>query len=317
MTLLSDQFNDNKAISQDYELRVTSAEIFEADTRANIDIQVSTAKKYPRNLRNVLENIFFLATQDKETAENCFYALKRDGKVIRGASIRLAEVISNCYGNLRASARIIANDGRLLTAQGICWDLENNVAYSIEVKRKITDRNGKTFSEDMQVITANACCSIAIRNAIFKCVPLAITSRVQEKIKQVVLGEEKDFATIRKNAVDYFVKQGITAKNILNLFEKKALDELTRDDVFDLRGIATAIKEGDTTLEQAFSVPTKSNALGKASKSLSVPEEEEVVVVKELTVNDSIPVEAPEMPDAETLGGTLFDANIERNLRDK
>ena len=71
MTLLSDQFNDNKAISQDYELRVTSAEIFEADTRANIDIQVSTAKKYPRNLRNVLENIFFLATQDKETAENC------------------------------------------------------------------------------------------------------------------------------------------------------------------------------------------------------------------------------------------------------
>ena len=74
-----------------------------------------------------------------------------------------------------------------------------------------------------------------------------------------------------------------------------------------MRGIATAIKEGDTTLEQAFSVPTKSNALGKASKSLSVPEEEEVVV-KELIVNDSMP-EVIEMPDdLEALGGTLFDS---------
>ena len=254
MNLLSEQFNEPV---QKEEIRVMSAEIFEADTRANIDIQVNTAKKYPRNLRNALENILYLATQDKDTAENCFYAIKRDGKMIRGASVRLAEIISNCYGNLRASARVIANDGKLLTAQGICWDLENNVAYSIEVKRKITNKEGKTFSEDMQVVTANAACSIAIRNAIFKCVPLAITSKVQDKIKQVVMGEEKDFETIRRNAVEYFVKQGITLKNILNLFEKKSLDELTRDDVFDLRGIATAIKEGDTTLEQAFAVAPK------------------------------------------------------------
>ena len=276
---------------QDFDLKVTSAEIFEADTRANIDIQVSTAKKYPRNLRNVLENIFFLATQDKETAENCFYALKRDGKVIRGASIRLAEIISNCYGNMRASARVIANDGRLLTAQGICWDLENNVAYSIEVKRKITDRNGRTFSEDMQVITANAACSIAIRNAIFKCVPLAITSRIQDKIKQVMMGEEKDFATIRKNAVSYFEKQGVALKSILALFEKKSVEELTRDDVFDLRGIATAIKDGDTTIEQAFSINVKPNALSKASKTLSVPIEPITETETEIKSEIAIPVE--------------------------
>ena len=34
-------------------------------------------------------------------------AKKRDGKVIRGASIRLAELIANCYGNIRTVARII------------------------------------------------------------------------------------------------------------------------------------------------------------------------------------------------------------------
>ena len=271
MTLLSEQFDDKPTVN--YDLKVNSVEVFEADTRANIDIQVSTAKKYKRHLPTVLENILFLATQDKETAENCFYALKRDGKVIRGASIRLAEIISNCYGNIRASARIIANDGKLVTAQGLCWDLENNVAYSVEVRRKITNKDGKPFSEDMQVVTSNAACAIAIRNAVFKCIPLALTSRVQDKIKQVMMGEEKDFATIRKNAVDYFEKQGVGVKNILALFEKRTIEELTREDVFDLRGIATAIKEGDTTIEQAFSIAPKSNPFGKASKILSIPKE--------------------------------------------
>ena len=271
MNLLSEQFDDTPTVN--YDLKVNPVEVFEADTRANIDIQVSTAKKYKRHLPTVLENILFLATQDKETAENCFYALKRDGKVIRGASIRLAEIISNCYGNIRASARIIANDGKLVTAQGLCWDLENNVAYSVEVRRKITNKDGKPFSEDMQVVTSNAACAIAIRNAVFKCIPLALTSRVQDKIKQVMMGEEKDFATIRKNAVDYFEKQGVGVKNILALFEKRTIEELTREDVFDLRGIATAIKDGDTTIEQAFSVAPKSNPFGKASKILSIPKE--------------------------------------------
>ena len=282
MNLISEQFDDKPTVN--YDLKVNPVEVFEADTRANIDIQVSTAKKYKRHLPTVLENILFLATQDKETAENCFYALKRDGKVIRGASIRLAEIISNCYGNLRASARIIANDGKLVTAQGLCCDLENNVAYSVEVRRKITNKEGKPFSEDMQVVTSNAACAIAIRNAVFKCIPLALTSRVQDKIKQVMMGEEKDFATIRKNAVDYFEKQGVGVKNILALFEKKSVEELTREDVFDLRGIATAIKDGDTTIEQAFSVAPKSNPFGKASKILSIPQdekEEEILVVKE------------------------------------
>ena len=273
MTLLSEQFNDNK--NNDYELRVSSAEIFEADTRANIDIQVSTAKKYKRHLPTVLDNIFFLATQDIDTADNCFYSIKRDGKVIRGASIRLAEIMANCYGNLRSSARIISNDGRIITAQGMCWDLENNVAYSIEVKRKITDKTGRPFSEDMVVVTSNAACSIAIRNAIFKCIPLALTNRIQERIKLVMMGEEKDFNSIRKSSVEYFEKQGVAVKNILSLFDKKSIDELSRDDIFDLKGIATAIKDGDTTLELAFSISLKPTAVNKASKTLSVSLAEE------------------------------------------
>lgn len=240
-----------------------------------VDIQVKTARLYPRDLKKALSNILFLATQDKETADNCFYSVRRDGKTIRGASIRLAEIITSCYGNIRASSRIVSNDGKMVTAQGMCWDLENNVAFSVEVKRKITDKQGRTFSDDMIVITSNACASIALRNAIFKVVPQAITSRVQTEIKKIVLGEAKDFSTTRIAAIEYFTELGVSEKQILDLFNKKTVEDLDRDDIFDLRGIATAIKEGDTTLESSFSIQPKTNsAIGKASKVLSVPLEE-------------------------------------------
>jgi hypothetical protein len=271
---LSDQFKNTLPVANDEQLKPSSAEMAKSETRVNIDIQVSTAKKYPRNLKAVMDNIEFLATQDRETAESCFYALKRDGKTIRGGSVRLAEIIAYCYGNIRASARIISNDGKTVTAQGIAWDLENNAAYDIEVVRRITDKNGYTFSEDMQVVTANACLSIAMRNAIFKCVPLALTSRAQDKIKLVMMGEENDFVTTRDAAVEYFVERGIPVKNIVRLFDKNSVSELTREDIFDLRGIATAIKDGDTTLAEAFAMPTKPTAIGKAHRSLSVPIDE-------------------------------------------
>lgn len=246
----------------------------DADVGA-VDIQVKTARLYPRDLKKALSNILFLATQDKETADNCFYSVRRDGKTIRGASIRLAEIITSCYGNIRASSRIVSNDGKMVTAQGMCWDLENNVAFSVEVKRKITDKQGRTFSDDMIVITSNACASIALRNAIFKVVPQAITSRVQSEIKKIVLGEAKDFNSTRLAAIEYFTELGVTEKQILDLFNKKTVEDLDRDDIFDLRGIATAIKEGDTTLESSFFIAPKTNsAISRASKALSVPLEE-------------------------------------------
>lgn len=256
----------------DDEIQISEAKVLDADNNTHLDkfadIQVETAHKFPRNLKNALKNILFMATEDIEMAENCFYSVVREDKIIRGASIRLAEIITACYGNIRASSRIVSNDGKFVTAQGMCWDLENNVAFSVEVKRKIVDKNGKIYSDDLQVIASNACNSIALRNAIFKVIPMAITSRVQTEIKKIIIGE--DIETSRTKAVEYFIKLGVSEKNILALFRKKSIDELDTENIFDLRGIKTAIKEGDITLETAFSLPPKINTgISKAVSSLS------------------------------------------------
>ena len=249
--------NENLPMEQEQEekfeiLQVSNVEAVGAMTRAEIDAQVATAKAYPRNLANVLNNIETLATLDEETAGECFYMLRRQGKLIEGPSARMAEIIASAWGNIRVQARIVGNDGKMITAQGICHDLESNYAVSAEVKRRITDKNGRTFSEDMQVVTGNAACSIAMRNALFKVVPKAIVKNILAKTKQVSLGKATSLEESRKKMIDYFQKIGADQQKLFEYLDVTKIEEINVDMVVELRGLATAIKEGTTTVQETF-----------------------------------------------------------------
>lgn len=151
---------------------------------------------------------------DQETAEDCFYVLRRKDKdgndsVIEGLSVRMAEIIANAWTNLRVATRIIGNDGRMITAQAVCHDLETNVAVCKEVKRSIVTKKGYTFSQDMQVVTGNAAASIALRNAVLTVIPKAVTKRIINNVKKVALGQSIDLETSRQNVIQYFAKLGV------------------------------------------------------------------------------------------------------------
>lgn len=233
-----------------------TSESIEAINRAEIDIQISTAKKYPRDLKNVLLQVEALSTIDTETAEDCFYALKRgqgsDAKLIEGLSVRFAEILANSWGNIRTATRIIGNDGKVITAQGVCHDLESNVASSVEVRRRITDKFGKSFSDDMQVVTGNAASAIAYRNAVLKVIPKAITKRIVENTKQVALGKALDLETSRNNCLANFKKAGVENTQICVFLEINDIQEIDKEKLFILRGLWNAIKEGSTTIKETF-----------------------------------------------------------------
>ena len=237
-------------------IEIKQAEVRQAINKSEIDIQVSTAKQYPRSIPDVLNKISTYATMDVETAADCFYVLRRNGSngsnTVEGLSVRMAEIIAGAWGNLRVQTRIVGNDGRTITAQGICHDLETNVAVSVEVKRRITDKYGKTYSEDMQVVTGNAASAIAFRNAVLKVVPKAVTKRVIEGVKQVALGQSLDLETSRQKMLEYFAKLGVTKDMILDYLNLKKVEEIDKEAVFELRATANAIKEGTTTVQETF-----------------------------------------------------------------
>lgn len=234
--------------------------------RSEIDMQVSTAHKYPRSIKRFRDEAYQMVTLNEGIAESCIYALPRDGKVIEGPSARFAEVIASAWGNCRAGARVVNDQGEFVTAQGVFHDLERNVAITYEVQRRITDKNGRRYKPDMVGVTANAACSVALRNAILKGVPKAFWDDMYQAARKTVMGDVQTLANRRASAIKAFQGFGISEAQILAKLEVAGVEDITLEHLVTLRGLLTAIKEGDTTPEQAFSDVESSTASRAQSK---------------------------------------------------
>lgn len=221
-------------------------------TRAEYDVQITTAKKFPRSVRNFINQATEMATLSEQTANDCIYALPRDGKTIEGPSARFGEIILHAWGHVRAGARIVHEDDRFITAQGVCHDLQSNTLIAYEVRRRITGKGNKRFNDDMIGVTGNAASSIALRNAILKVIPKAFWDPIYQAARQVVMGDAKTLVNRRADALAFLQKFGATPEMVYNKLGVQGVEEITLDHLVMLRGLATAIKEGDSTVEQIF-----------------------------------------------------------------
>jgi len=226
----------------------------EAVTRGEVDMQVSTAKRYPRDIEASRKAAITMASENVETASACLYALPRAGKTIEGGSIRLAEIVSSTYGNLRVQARIIddATDTKNVTAMASAWDLESNTAVSIEKKRRATYANGSRFNDDMLITTQNANASIAFRDAVFKVVPRAYWQPIYNAARKVAIGDASTLNDRRCSIVQYFAKMGIFEERLLASLGYESIENIGLEDLEKLHGAASLIREGQTTVDKAF-----------------------------------------------------------------
>jgi hypothetical protein len=236
---------------------------------AMIDIQIATANKYPRNLTKTLSNVLAEVKMSKEVAEACSYSLKRGGKTISGPSVHLAKIVARHFKNCRIASRVIDVDETYVTTQGVFHDIENNIAWSVEVLRRITDRDGKRFNDDMIVVTANAGLSIATRQAIFAGVSPGIVDQALKAAQNKVLGiaDGADFVATR---TDWFKRvseafDGVKESDILRALGKQAISHVTANDLQILVGMVQAIKDGDSTVELTFK--TIENSGGAANNT--------------------------------------------------
>lgn len=221
-------------------------------SRAELDQQITTARAFPRSLKKFVNECMDMATLTEQVAAECIYALPRDGKTIEGPSARLAEIVASAWGNCRAGARIVSEDAEFITAQGVFHDLERNVSITYEVRRRITGRDGRRFKADMIATTGNAACSIALRNAVFKGVPKAFWSSIYDAARQAAVGDVKTIANKRADALAYLQKMGVTTEQVLAVLNVAGVEDIGTDQLATLRGIITAIKDGDTTVDDAF-----------------------------------------------------------------
>lgn len=257
--------------------------------RANIDIQVSTAKQYPRSISRCANNAVALVTMDKDTAQSCGYALPRGGKPITGPSVHLAKIIAQQYGNLRAEAKVVEITDKHVVSRGTAWDLENNYAVSFEVRRSIVGKNGNRFSDDMITVTGNAANSIAYRNAIFGIVPKSITDKAYKAAQHLITGDLSDEEKLikrRDGAIKHFTDTyGITEEEVIKLCGKHTVNQIQADEIALLLGFAQSLKDGDTTVEELMAPFRKGKAKAKGASAKSFDEDavEEAEVVDVVT----------------------------------
>lgn len=246
--------------------------------RAEIDTQVATAHAYPRSVSRVVKNVNSLVTISEEAAQECNYALPRGGKPITGPSVRLAEIVASQWGNCRVSARVVHVDRieKFVEAEGLFHDLETNTATSARVRRRITDKNGRLYNDDMITVTGNAACSIAKRNAILGGVPKAVWNEAYQTALRTIKGDVKTLPERRDGAFKAFAAFGVTPEQIVAALDLGGIEDITLEHLATLIAMHKAIKDGEQKVEDYFpalgSKPAAS-AQGKPSTLSEIAED--------------------------------------------
>ena len=232
-----------------------SPEVVYQQDKAQVDVQVATAKQYPRNIKRATDNAIAIVSMDSVTASTCNYSIPRGGKTISGPSVHLAKIIAQTWGNMRVEAKVVDVDNKHVTSQAVAFDLENNLAIKVEVKRSIMTKRGR-MNDDMITVTGNAANSIALRNAVLAVVPKSVVDKVYRSAKETITGDVSSKTALLKKRKQVFdtLKDdyGVSEDEVLGVIGKPSISNITQEDLVTIIGIGQALRDGDTTVDEAF-----------------------------------------------------------------
>ena len=236
-------------------------------TKAQIDQQVATAHAYPRSIDRFQKNATKMVGLNEETAASCIYSRPvGGGKFAEGMSIRMAEIVGNCYGNLRVQTFIVEMTPRYVKARGEAHDLETNFASSAEVIESTVDKHNNPYSERMRIVVAKAALAKARRDAIFSVVPRALCVGLELEARRVAIGDSVTFEKRRGQAVAWIKSLGIDPARAFAALGINGEADIGIEHLATLTGIKTAIKEGDATVDESFPPLAKSQTRVEAAK---------------------------------------------------
>lgn len=215
------------------------------------------AREFPRSIEVWQSRSRSLVLSSVDAADEAIYALpprKNDKgveKVIEGPSIRFAEAISYAWGNYRVASRIAHEGQEFVTCTGVFFDLETNALTSADVPRAITGKYGR-YKPDMIRLTASAGMSIALRNAVLRAIPKALWWPIYLSARAMVAGDFKHLSQRREIAFRQLQKMGADEPKVLAALNLTRMDEITPEHIVVLRGMATAIRDKEATVDDLF-----------------------------------------------------------------
>jgi hypothetical protein len=244
---------------QHVEVAAVEVNAIEVMERATVDVQIATAHKYPRDIDKFIDKAKKMVAVDEETAASCIYRRpvgREDGgsgqKFVEGESVRLAEIVAATYGNLRVGTVISEMNPRFVKALGFAHDLESNLASKAECVESTVMKNGKPYSERMRIVMGKAAQAKARRDAIFQVVPKSLCKPIIQKARQIIAGNTRPIGERQEAVKIWMSKLSIEPERIFAALNVTCLNDVGEDELEELTGIRTALKDGDITLDEAF-----------------------------------------------------------------
>ncbi|ENW4943598.1 hypothetical protein ACFLMW_003746 [Salmonella enterica] len=288
-----------------------------AITEAQSKIQL--AKMFPRNETEAFNKLIFSCSHPG-FAEEAFYSLPRGSQKISGPSIRLAEEIARLYGNFTYGHRELSRSNGKSEVEVFAWDVENNnyTSRQITVVHVQDTKNGSYAlhsQADIDTRIANIA-SKQLRGRILSLIPKWMLSEAVAKCRETLAGGQ-DKAQ-REQRIEGLIAR-FASKNVNKAALEKYLGHplklITDDEMADLFGVYTAIKEGSSINEFFIEDEPKNPMAEKLEKAVTGNQEPKKATPRKPkeTVKKDEPQPEPQPEDAgePTPTNTDADANGE------
>lgn len=241
-------------------------------SRATVEAQgmLLLAKQFPRNYTSSYANAM-QACQRKEFAEKAFFSYPRAGQTVTGVTIRFAEELARCYGNLNYGFKELSHEEGKTEMQAFCWDLETNAKteQNFVVEHVIETKNGNrklTSQRDIYERTANDGAR-RLRSRILAILPPDLVEDCIKECKKTLAGKN-DIPLIDKvkNMVTGFAKIGVT-KEMLEKRLGHTIESVNMDELTEYIGIYNGLKQKETTISDWFEQPKTASQMTELLKA--------------------------------------------------
>lgn len=242
--------------------------------RALIESKMTVARRYPRNMDDVLTNLkkaltrpLFVKGEKGDGKGQTARFNKPVGGGVKGWSVRFSEEVARCMGNLEIDTVAVDSDDEAHHYKTTVVDYENNLTFSSPVvvprtversklddgRRPVGQRrnsNGEAVylviaTSDELLSVRNAQISKAKRNAILQHVPgwvLDECKQVYDETMRQKIAADPDGE--RRLLVEAFAELGVTSAMLTEVVGHP-LDTITVKEQVELRAAFVSVKDGD------------------------------------------------------------------------
>lgn len=227
------------------------------------------AKRFPRDEVQAYAKAME-ACQRPTMAEKAFYSFPRGGQTVEGPTIRFAEELARCWGNIDYGIKELSQDDGKSEMQAYAWDLETNAQSVQNFTNPHAREQGKkmvTLTSQRDIYENNAnMATRRLRSRILAILPSWFVEDCITECKKTLAGHNETPLVDRvKKMVVQFAKMGVMQEQIERRLKRK-VDTMNADDFVEYVGIYNAIKQGESKIADWFEAEKTANDLTEALK---------------------------------------------------